>query len=217
MEKTNRIISAVMSNGYKTWKVVSNRWFIGGFIVLIAITGFMLATNAGINYVNKNEPVRQPMIIWDWPTIQTPLYFRERKPTIILTPVVVEPTKDKKVEELTKEEKRAIIYEVAKNYPRQIERIWLLETTEGMITENSDPTATHVFCNRLGLTNEFGFDPQGRGTGNRCFNTFEDSVKAVDELLTDFLGKYTLNQALCLYSGNGVTNACNYLEKYMTL
>lgn len=213
----SKVVDVVLTILLTLWKVVKSLIFrilvILSIVIWLGWFGFTKVTE----FTNKHEAIYQPLIVWAFPRLQAPVYWVEKKPIEILTPVVVEPIKEKEVQHLTIEEKRAIIYKVAKNYPKQVERIWMLESTEGEITPETDPTALHLFCHNLGLTNDFGFDPQGKGTGQRCFNTFEESVEAVDSLLTKFLGMYTLNESLCLYSGHGVTNTCTYLDNYKTL
>lgn len=87
MEKTNKIISAVMSKGYKTWKVVSNRWFVLGFI-LLSVT---IATAYGL--VQYGEWSLSWKRIWQLPVVvklQVPTYVAKREPVYMLSPLAEE-------------------------------------------------------------------------------------------------------------------------------
>jgi len=89
-----------------------------------------------------------------------------------------------------------------------IDKIWLLESTRG-----TAESGYHKDCESIGKTNEFGYGVyQGL-----CYNTFEESVYAVDEWLAEYIPKIGLNSTLCLYNTGKTIESCNYAKNYRNL
>lgn len=99
-------------------------------------------------------------------------------------------------------------YILSKNHGDIVLRIWDNETTKGQ-NNTQDPTALHQYCKRLGKTNEFGFNPQGK----QCFDTFEEAVDTVNDWFDNCLQDRTLLACLDRYSGNSKSYAERFLEQ----
>jgi hypothetical protein len=86
-------------------------------------------------------------------------------------------------------------------YPEQIMVIWKLESNMG---EDKNPQALHNLCKAQGKSNEFGY---GGMEKKWCYDTFEQSVKVVDE----WLDKEVMG-SLCRYNTGTRTQSCWYSE-----
>lgn len=82
-------------------------------------------------------------------------------------------------------------------------RIWNNESSQGKNTFH--------YCDKQGLTNEFGYGVTLKTP--ICFKTFEESVDTVNAWFEKELKTNTLSQALELYSGNSQTYISNFLNK----
>ena len=94
-----------------------------------------------------------------------------------------------------------IVY--SSKYPDFIDHIWFRESGRGT---NINPNALNVYCKKKGMSNEFGFYPQG----NWCFPSFQASVERLEKWYEDN-SDLTDNQKLCYYNGAGKVNQCAYL------
>lgn len=82
-------------------------------------------------------------------------------------------------------------------------RIWNNESSQGK--------NTFQYCDKRGMTNEFGFGVTL--TTPLCFKTFEDAVDTVNAWFDKQLKTHTLAQSLLLYSGNSDSYISNFLNK----
>lgn len=112
---------------------------------------------------------------------------------------------------LTQEQKEEIV--ANSDYPKVIAGIWMLETTQGRGGNDNDPTNHQSNCEKVGASNEFGYDPHGK----TCFGSFQESVEYVNKWVDEHLGKLSLNQALCTYNTGRATDTCAYAQNYMAL
>ena len=86
-------------------------------------------------------------------------------------------------------------------HPNELFHIWKRESSYGT---NTNPNALHNICKAKGKSNEFGY---GGMQMMICFNSFEESVKRVDE----WLDKQS-DITLCYYNTGVKTNECSYIK-----
>lgn len=101
--------------------------------------------------------------------------------------------------EITKNTPQGIIER--SNHPKQLAHIRLKESSNGT---NKNPNALHNICKAQGKSNEFGY---GGMAMMICFDSFEESVRVVDEWLTK-----RDNEALCYYNKGERLKDCEYLR-----
>jgi len=171
-------------------------------IGVLGTTGTKLAMSIK-NFNNTMEIKSQPLDIdIQWPGIwaepKEPEYVAVSNGIILASNNTV----------LTEAEKVNIISK--SDYPKIIAGIRMLESSNN---SRRDQTAHHVDCQKVGMTNEFGF----RALDNYCFSTFEEAVKTVNDWLDTNLVKYNLNQALCRYATGQATDVCEYSKNFHAL
>lgn len=89
-------------------------------------------------------------------------------------------------------------------YPHFINHIWIHESTQGT---NMRADGLHARCIEKGMSNEFGFYPQGAW----CWSTFEEGIARIERWRENEAKGLTDNQALCYYNGAGKVEDCPYL------
>ena len=87
------------------------------------------------------------------------------------------------------------------NHPKQLAHIRLKESSNGT---NKNPNALHNICKAQGKSNEFGY---GGMAMMICFDSFEESVRVVDEWLTK-----RDNENLCYYNLGIRKDGCEYVK-----
>jgi len=95
-----------------------------------------------------------------------------------------------------------------KSASKVITGIWTLESNRG-----NYPTGFAKYCESLGKSNEFGFDPYG----HTCFDNFEASVNRVENWLVDVMQELSLDQTLCFYNTGIASDSCIYSKNYHSL
>ena len=86
----------------------------------------------------------------------------------------------------------------------------ILESNQG---KNTNPTAHHNDCTKVGMTNEFGY----RALDNYCFNSFQESVDTVTAWFKEQLKTKNLSEALCFYATGRATSTCDYAVNFAKL
>lgn len=104
--------------------------------------------------------------------------------------------------DLSYQDKETIIKEYA-SYPKLVRNFWAMESSKG---KNTDRTAHHIECRKKGQTNEFGF----AALDDVCFDSFEESVIAVDSWIAKELETKSVNELFCYYRYGKATNSCDY-------
>lgn len=180
---------------------------------------------AANDFLDKYRIVKQPWLLLDI-RLQSPIYLEDRNikhvdvgPKIV-SPVVETPTpkpsKTPKKQASTAPSSRLKPWngqvDLAKlelikksRYPEFIGHIWIKETTQGT---TKDPLSQKLYCESIGMTNEFGFYPAGRW----CFSTFEEGIARLEKWHDEEGAGLSFNQKLCFYNGAGKVNNCNYLD-----
>lgn len=164
--------------------------------VVIGIFLAMLAVNGLNNFYSRYELYfRSPL--------QNPLVFHEKilpMPTKMPPPTSI-PTPHESPKKAAQGESKATIVANSK-YPDFIDHIWEHESGRGKNT-----SGLNGYCIARGMTNEFGFYPQGK----HCFESFAQSVQRLEKWRENEAKGLTDSQALCYYNGAGKVNRCAYL------
>lgn len=197
--------------------------------VIIGIMACFYVLGKGVmaanDFLDKYRIVKQPWLLLDI-RLQSPIYLEDRNikhvdvgPKIV-SPVVETPTpkpsKTPKKQASTAPSSRLIpwngqvdlekLEKVKKSrYPEFIGHIWIKESTQGT-TKKED--SQKVYCESIGMTNEFGFYP----AGNWCWATFEEGIARLERWYEEDSAGLSFNQKLCYYNGAGKVNSCNYLD-----
>lgn len=87
-------------------------------------------------------------------------------------------------------------------YASFVDHIWEHESGRGKNT-----AGLAGYCAGKGMTNEFGFYPQGKW----CFENFEKAVARIELWREREAKGLSDSQALCYYNGAGKVNSCAYL------
>lgn len=176
------------------------------FIELISIGGInlMFALN---DHFAKYEYVRTKVVDFDKlsSAFSWGIERKEREPEISYVKV-----NDTKVASkiITQKDKDTFISTL--NFPKLVRGVHILESNGGT---NKNPKAHHNECANLGMTNEFGY----RALDNYCFNSFEESAKAVDKWFDEQLKTKTVSESLCYYSMGKVESTCEYAQNFSKL
>ena len=143
-------------------------------------------------------------------TVNRPLTIEKQPDRTVYMPVASDGNEIKLVvnKPLTQEEKESIVNK--SGYSKILRGIWMLETNKG---GNTNQSAHHNECSKVGMTNEFGY----RALDDYCFETFEDSVERVTEWFDGELKTKSLNSALCYYATGKATSTCNYAISFVKL
>lgn len=95
-------------------------------------------------------------------------------------------------------------------FPSFVNHIWIHESGQGT---NENPAGLHNVCSQKGMSNEFGFYPQGMW----CWNTFEEGISRLERWYRENKD-LTDNQKLCYYNGAGKVEDCPYLyDDYLSM
>jgi hypothetical protein len=177
--------------------------FIWGSVAITGLTLLTVKTMVSVNrFFDENTFAYHKMIDVK---LQLPVTIEKRSPEVIYVKVSAE---GKTSKELTQKEKEVAIQK--SSYSKILTGIWILETEKG---SNKNKDAHHNECNNLGLTNEFGY----RALDNYCFNSFTESVEAVDKWIDEQLQTKTVSEVLCYYSSGKVESTCAYAQNYKAL
>lgn len=179
-------------------------------VLLMGIVGVMVVGLTGTKFILSIKNFNEKMEIKTRPfslALQTPAVWTEpREPEYVAVSNGIVLASNNTV--LTEAEKVSIISK--SDYPKIIAGIRMLESSNN---SQRDQTAHHVDCQKVGMTNEFGF----RALDNYCFSTFEESVKTVNDWFDTNLVKYNLNQSLCRYATGQATDVCEYSKNFHAL
>lgn len=115
---------------------------------------------------------------------------------------------DIKSTELTQSEKEKII--LAQPHGNTIYNIWILESNKG-----EAKSGHHLYCSDQGLSNEFGYGVWGKH--KTCFESFEESVEAVNNWLNREMESKTISQTLCKWNTGQATESCSYAYNFKRL
>lgn len=188
--------------------------------VISILIGFFLALSllAVIFYqfyqfVDQNRIIMQSPITVEFRSL---VVIQQRETVVVDTNKMISPVPEMKnagkEADIKPQTKATSKEELVKNskYPEFIDHIWLRESGRGT---NNNPVALHNKCKAKGMTNEFGFYPQG----GWCWETFEQAVARLEKWRTQEAKSLTENQALCYYNSGVKTESCAYLGQNFAL
>lgn len=176
--------------------------------------GVALAIFSGVDYWLDHHTVqlRSPLLIQDKKIIEV-VPTKTPEPSPALTKSPNKPSKPKSgihlvpqvqaaesTQNIKVSDKQAIVN--ASKYPDFIDHIWERESGRGSNTSGLAGT-----CLEKGMSNEFGFYPQGKW----CFEDFQKAVERIELWREREAKGLTDNQALCYYNGAGKVESCAYL------
>lgn len=169
----------------KSWKAIVIAIFIGLIIVLILC---FLAFLSIYNWTEGHKIVFKPLLTYK---IQIP--FKDYKVIVdrIVSPIAsdIKQIDNVAMEKIRKEDERKAFIE------RLYEATRFLESRVGF--DNSDSTATHVYCQNIGKVNEVGYFPEG--DRHFCFKNEQEQRDTLIKWFTKNLDGMTAQEALCLY------------------
>lgn len=148
---------------------------------------------------------------------QSPIVPRMMNPVVEVKPIEVKPKYEKLIIEPRKKPtpwptnkpqptKKAMSKSEmvnASKYPEFIDHIWERESGRGKNQSGLAGT-----CAAKGMSNEFGFYPQGKW----CFENFAKAVARIEKWREVEAKGLSDSQALCYYNGAGKVNSCAYLS-----
>lgn len=193
--------------------------------ILIGILACFYILGKGVmaanDFFDKYRIVRQPWILLEL-RVQSPVYLEDRNikhvdaSDKVFSPIVEKPSPVPTKRPETGPSSRLLPWngqvdlgklELIKKsrYPEFIGHIWIKETTQGT---TKDPLSQKLYCESIGMTNEFGFYPAGQW----CFSTFEEGIARLEKWHDEDSAGLSFNQKLCYYNGAGKVNNCNYLD-----
>lgn len=222
MERLHKIVGVILNICFKVYLFLSNKVLhkVLFWVGVVALVCTLIASLfMGAEYFFKNfERKNQSWVVYEFKfkfhRFQSPIYWAKiEQPS--LRPVIAYaqgeealPVKEEeKAKVLSKEDKLEIIKRVAK-HPNVVARIWMLESTEG-----TAQAGHHQYCNNMGESNEFGYNPFEK----QCFADFEESVKAVDKLVSKLMENNSLRTVGCIYNTGRSIDTCEYANRIVEL
>lgn len=181
-------------------------------ILFISISGIGLLTSGVVNTIIAAERFNDTVDIKTRPldiNVQTPaVWLEKRQKEVIYVAVNNGKTIDPVKEELTEEDKVELMRNTG--YYKILSGIRILESSDNAY---GDGTGHHVDCNRVGMSNEFGFD----ALSDYCFSSFEESIEVVTAWIEKHLSQMNLNQMLCFYNTGTASDVCAYSRNFHLL
>lgn len=175
-----------------------------GFTHKLPITGMFLGMCFGLVFASWSFV--RISAFYDAYRVEFHVPVEFRWPVVILPrpnqPPVRKPVEEQKKDAYVPLTPKMIVY--SSKYPEFIDHIWFRESGRGT---NTNPNGLNMYCKSKGMSNEFGFYPQG----NWCFPSFQASVERIEKWYEDN-SELTDNQKLCYYNGAGKVNQCAYLS-----
>lgn len=189
--------------------------------IISIITGFVMALGLLMfsfyqfyQFVDNNKVfIQNPISV----QFYSPIVIQDRSinmvdsKTKIISPIptIIKEVQKKQPKPQTKIINKDDIVKSSK-FAKFIDHIWVHESGRGT---NSNPVALHNKCKAKGMTNEFGFYPQG----GWCWESFEEGVARLEKWRVTEAKGLTDSQALCYYNQGVKTNDCAYLGNNFAL
>ena len=178
-------------------------------IALIGFCGLLLVGFGSISAIKSFSEWSQNHYVatqsFDYRITWPRVWIATREPKITYVQVAGSAYEAK---ELTENEKKEII--AKSGYGKILSGVRMLESTNNT---QRDQTAHHVDCEKVGASNEFGYD----ALNDTCFSTFNESVQTVSKWFDDKLKTLSLNASLCLYNTGRATDVCTYAKNFAAL
>lgn len=185
-----------------------------GIVLCMAFSMFIYQSIVSINVFFEQSTLYSRMfplhiVITDDTKYVKWVGFFDIRAKYIISP---EPTEvaEVKIETVQKSNKKLTKKEIVMNskYPTKIDKIHQIESNRG----NSN-SGHHKYCESIGKSNEFGY----AALDKFCFDSFEDSVIAVESWFDIELVSKNLEEALCYYNTGRAVEGCTYALTYTNI
>src|SRR3990167_1052375 len=178
-------------------------------VMSVAVSGILVITSMGVNALQAldNWWDRHDLNFYSLKVEMPRVEVVGREPREIIIPVISTGEVVNRTI-LTEDEKKEVM--INSGYYKILAGIRIIESSNNA---EGDGTGHHVDCNKVGMSNEFGFS----ALDDFCFANFEESVEIVTAWLEDHLNEMNLNEALCVYNQGIRTSICEYAKNYHNL